>query len=424
MKRIYFALLLLPLFCLTTCVKDEENLFDGSAAERVAHNMKEYNRILNAATKGWLMEFYSDALGGCVFLCDFKAVNEGALNGIVKIASELEDLEEYPPGKIAESLYELKQDQGIILTFNTYNPLLHYFSEPQSGDREGFIADYEFTFIRATEDSIIMRGKKHGDRIVMTRFQGESWDVYLQDLIKLLDQSNFGSFVLNDRGQLICPVLLSDERRIIFTIGGTTIEERFIYTSTGIKLYEPVTIRGSKYESFNWENANKQFKCADAGTDAALTLSLPDDYLMYDDFIGKYTFEYRDLNNTKVTKNIEVFEKQRRKTYLVKGLSNFDMEMRYLKTTGRIGIGCQYLGEEGGTPIMLWIWNGASGIIYGANYVYEAVWNQNRNNFVLTFHDNGSWTGNIKGVIAILVTDAYYVYSAATSYQQAVMTKQ
>ena len=49
---------------------------------------------------------------------------------------------------IMTSQYDIISDMGPVLTFNTYNAILHYFTEPKgSSDVDGMAGDYEFVFM-------------------------------------------------------------------------------------------------------------------------------------------------------------------------------------------------------------------------------------------------------------------------------------
>ena len=85
MKKIYYILfLLLAGFCFNSCVSEEEDLFDKSAAERMNEALTKYKAILQDDPQGWVMEFYpSDrSMGGYTYTAKFD-------NGKVDMTSEL-----------------------------------------------------------------------------------------------------------------------------------------------------------------------------------------------------------------------------------------------------------------------------------------------------------------------------------------------
>lgn len=56
-------------------------------------------------------------------------------------------------------MYTLKHENGILLSFDTYNRIFHQFSDPQS-DGIGFGGDYEFYVMEHTSDHIVLKGKR------------------------------------------------------------------------------------------------------------------------------------------------------------------------------------------------------------------------------------------------------------------------
>ena len=60
MKKIIYLLLAVLLFCLQSCVKDEKDLFDLPAAERINAKLQEYSKILQDAPNGWKMEYFPE----------------------------------------------------------------------------------------------------------------------------------------------------------------------------------------------------------------------------------------------------------------------------------------------------------------------------------------------------------------------------
>ena len=184
-KFIYTSCLLCSLVCIYSCVNEEADLFDSSAAQRLNQAVTDYTNLLENSEDGWIMDYYpSDgSLGGYTLTVVFK-------NGKSAIASEIshasDNGESWPAGTEVTSLYQVKAEQEVILTFDSYNPLLHYWSEPIDSDNPtGFEGDYEFSFKNVGQDTILLKGKKHGNRMMLTRLK-EPAGTYIK---KVLDMS-------------------------------------------------------------------------------------------------------------------------------------------------------------------------------------------------------------------------------------------
>lgn len=179
MKNILYSILLLAGFCFNSCVSEEEDLFDKSAAERMNEALTKYKAILQDDPQGWVMEFYpSDrSMGGYTYTAKFD-------NGKVDMTSELSlnssSGDKWPAGTVVTSYYRVISEQSALLTFDTYNLLFHFFSEPRgSSDVDGYASDYEFVFMEVSEDRIVLKGKKYGNKMVMTKLT-ESAGSYMQ----------------------------------------------------------------------------------------------------------------------------------------------------------------------------------------------------------------------------------------------------
>lgn len=76
-KFIYTFYLLCNLACICSCVNEEADLFDSSAAQRLNQAVTEYTDLLENSENGWIMDYYpSDgSLGGYTLTVVFKMGN-------------------------------------------------------------------------------------------------------------------------------------------------------------------------------------------------------------------------------------------------------------------------------------------------------------------------------------------------------------
>ncbi len=402
MKKIYFLLLLLPLITLYSCLKEEKDLFDSPASERMAQTLEKYSRILTEAPSGWIMEYFSQG-GGYTYLCAFGTTGE------VTVASDLNISQEYAPGDQVTSLYKLIADEGPVLTFDSYNNVFHYFADPDRNAPDGYEGDYEFIFMNGTSEKVELIGKKHGDRIVMTPLPaGTDWNNYLQTLVKVEDESAYGPFRLYIGEKSVGPAMFDDNRTFTFYADSEgnplLVTQRVIYTTTGIKFYDPVTINGVTFENFVWNNTEKEFKCTDAGADVNIKVSIPDNYLTYQDFIGTYEFRY----NGTLKRTVTVSEKVNNKALTMSGGFPFDIELTYSKLNGKISLRTQEVGSYNNNYVLIVQWDPIEGYLTTQPSAwYEAEWNKSRDNFVLTFKDNGGLQGfTVNGFLFWMVDSA------------------
>ena len=89
-------------------------------SERLQEATAKYMDVLTSAPNGWAMTMYGDLdFGGFNVLCKFEK------NGKVTIANE-----KFAADTTAVSHFKLEQSSGVVLSFDEYCELFHYFSDP------------------------------------------------------------------------------------------------------------------------------------------------------------------------------------------------------------------------------------------------------------------------------------------------------
>ena len=155
MKAKYVIIGIALVSLLGACSRDEASLFDKSAAQRAQEALDNAQAILIAPANGWeMLLFANDESKGYNVLVDFDK------NGKVTATAKNK---ETTGGKILtdSSTWVVKNDYGPILSFDTYNNVLHAWSDPKD-DGEGLGGDYEFLIVEAKEDFVRLKGKKRG----------------------------------------------------------------------------------------------------------------------------------------------------------------------------------------------------------------------------------------------------------------------
>jgi hypothetical protein len=263
MKNKLFIGLLLLLFIVQACVKDEEKVFDASAAERMAAALSAHKAALVSATNGWLVEYYPEddrSMGGYHFIWKFNA------DGTVQMVGEMPTAN-YPAGDTATSTYNVIANGGAILTFNTYNEVLHVFVEPwgaPSVDVDGYAGDYEFVIREVTPEQIVMTGKKYGNKLLMTPYTGDAstWAAYLSALDAMDKKMVAMQYMVNvnDTAAAGFDVATREFRAFHFTYKNPEHNRivSYITTPTGIKTYEPLTVDGETAQYFTFNEAERK----------------------------------------------------------------------------------------------------------------------------------------------------------------------
>ncbi len=389
MKKLYYIFVLLSsvVMLLNSCTREEENIFDQSAAERLNTAKADYRKVLVDAPDGWLVEYYagksSAKMGGYNLFASFKD------DGTVTVASEVE------PGIEITSLFDILTEQSIVLSFSTYNELIHMFSEPLGGPNSYF-GDFEFIFTEVSNAKIVLKGKKWGNRIVMTRYNKakDTWQKYIEDVNKVVEStvvfSNFKIFV---DGTDVGRVYVDDYRSYEFVLDKTTFSENAIYTPAGIKFYLPVKIGDKEVENFSWDEDARIYTCTDnVGVTITLVAYVDPSYTFYEDFIGSYTLTYTNESSVKVDVPSTIEEKESGKTFTVKGFGTYELTAQYNKAYGTLSLLSQEIGASGSNTIWLASWDSKAGYVtWGTTVGMNSVKDTTYDGLKIRFADNGVW---------------------------------
>lgn len=353
MKKIFLYLMFAAVtFGLQSCLHDDEELFEDSAAERIDKAVANAKSVLKSAPNGWHLEYY---LG--------SEYSYGGYNFIVKFTED----RVYAAGEIAGdnkmvtwSSYDVVKDQGPVLTVNTYNEILHFLTQPYSNQVDGFEGDFEFVLLDVTPDRIELKGKKWGNHMILTRMdENVTWESYLDGITNIKDNILF-IYEGNIDGKPVYSEL-DDDNHMLLTDEEETEEvyEPFIYTSKGLRLREPVEFSGVQIQNFTYDVDHFVLTC-DEHPGLQLTAVLPEGYQFYDEvnsaIVGDFTFSYYfGLRNVNVT----ITENADKNGWVMTGLvPKADIQIKYNKQTGAAYIYAQQLGTDSkGSAIFLAMWD-------------------------------------------------------------------
>ena len=163
MKAKYLVMIALLAATFAACSRDEESLFDKSAAERAREAVENAFDVLTTAENGWEMAYFpnleADAKG-------YNMVLKFNKNGNVSVTAKNMATTANKIMTDTASTWVVKSDYGPLLSFDTYNDVFHAFSDP-GNDGAGMLGDYEFLILKATPELVLLKGKKHSAYTVM-----------------------------------------------------------------------------------------------------------------------------------------------------------------------------------------------------------------------------------------------------------------
>lgn len=274
MKRLLYlftalCLMALPAAMLSSCgASEEDDLFPESAAQRLNHGVEGLRQQLIDSPNGWVIQYlpYNGNIGGTNIAAKFTDKD-------VTMSTDMEfsnssTNEVWPVGTELTSGYSVKSEQGVILSFDTYNLFLHNWTEPKgSSNPYGYQGDYEFVYLYASEngDTLHLRGKKHGNDIVMYKLKDTDAKSFIQhssDIRDLFTNLRLDTIQIDSEkyGMSSDGFIVSIKDTIH---ADTTYSATFFPTETGFMLAKPVTVNGTELQYFTYDEQNGRLKSDD-----------------------------------------------------------------------------------------------------------------------------------------------------------------
>jgi len=171
-KQGIYIWFLLTVFVFSACKRTEDPIFDKNSAERLNEAVEHAYGILQGSPNGWMMKYYPAStmeFGGYTLFVDFVSDKDATLTSDINKNS-------------ITSSYAVIAEGGPVLTFNGYNKVIHYFSEPGADSGvgaadSGLRGDFEFIVIEATPEKVTLKGKKSGNIVEMTPLGSDATQV-------------------------------------------------------------------------------------------------------------------------------------------------------------------------------------------------------------------------------------------------------
>lgn len=347
MKHIFIAIVcLLGSMSLQSCLHDDKEFFDESAANRIESTVENTQKILESSENGWQLHYFTGkgmTGGGYTFLMKFA-------NGKVTVAG---DTAVAAPAERATSSYTVDRSMGPVLSFNTYNDIFHFLGEPTYGNIEGEQGDWEFVITKLTEDSIFVKGKKWENEMVFTRMaDGVDWTSYLDSIADVQKRLGVNYSVGNSSDASKMVEINSATRRILSrTADGQMVEQPFYVTPTGIHaVNEPVALGEDKAQDFLVSKAG----VLTAKGNEALTLNSYAPSI--DTWVGNWTLSAMQGSCDMTISKVEDQENMLKGTFTAGGYT-YNIGLSYNPETGALNLPSQLIDDPSGRYPALWLMN-------------------------------------------------------------------
>lgn len=392
MKRkniLLYLLLLLPALLMQSCLKDQEDTFDQASSNRLQQYLTDTQKTLMGSEYGWVFEVFPEPnqlYGGYVFTCEFDSLQ-------VRVGSEL------GPGEFYTSYYKMTNEVGPAITFDTYNPLMHFFSDPSSAQYQAYQGDFEFVVDSIGTDVVKVHGYRTGNTLYMYRLTKPA-DEYLADVAAFKKQFSDDTYTLfagsingvDVSGEVDASNLYAD-----MTTGGIGSEPAFVYTSTGLRFYEPIQVGDATFRELTYDSEKKVYTGTDSkGQAFTLQASYPEWVKKFLEWAGDWTISFHStssITSALVEKDVKLVPLADKSGFEMQGLNpNYSILLRYVRATNVLEIFTQVVGEplDNGNVVRLTGWDQNAGyVIYTDTQGMMTQWNEKTQSY--DWVDNGVW---------------------------------
>jgi len=381
MKTKYIVAFAVLVAALSTSCEKKEKIFDEPSSTRMEKFLDNVQNVISKPEHGWYMAYFTDQSltpGGTIYTIQFDKPAAGQATIFHEDVQPAE-------GWGDSCMYKLTRDDGPVLSFDTYNAVMHYYSESSPDYYDSMGGDFEFDIVSACPDSVVLRGK-HSHNIFKMYPLAEEPASYIAKVQNMAQELTIGLVEAEITGGLIEMEIDLATRTLAIGRKGASdseiVEVPFIITPTGFKLYETLDFQGVKFKDFVYDAEAMSL----TSNGITFNMVVPEDYIPYAKFVGKYT-----LKNSLGTRQVTLKEKVKGRTLTLSGLSaKYDIDVKYNAGQGCLLIYVQQIGStESGHQYWLTVSDGNQFTWSTTAAVKTEVDDPAKEDFTLNFVDAG-----------------------------------
>lgn len=261
-KILLYLLLALPAVLFQSCVSDQEDIFDKPSSERVSDFIAAVQDTLSNATYGWELDYYPES----------HQVYGGFVYGLKFDRDQVTASFETNPDVTKSSLYSMKKDMGPVISFDSHNQFLHFFSTPAEGLYEGLKGDFEFVVDSLGSDVIKVHGKRSQNTMYLRKLK-EDPKAYVKKVVSMGDSFNLYASV-GTIGGLEANVFFDvDNHQLVISSADAEYASAYAYTDKGLRLFKPLTIGGVTVSELTYDDSKLTLKAE--GVDLSIGVQNP-----------------------------------------------------------------------------------------------------------------------------------------------------
>ena len=409
-KLLIFGLAVLATASLSSCLKDQKDLFDESASTRMQNYLSKAQSTLENSEYGWAFDYYPDrthSLGGFAYTVKFS---DGTASVGTEIAADLSTQ--------ISSLYKMGTDNGPILSFDTYNVFMHYFATPSSSNYEAYDGDFEFVIDDIQDDVVRVHGKRSLNKMSFHKLK-KNYLEYLNGVSEMRDYLIFPGLEGTIDGHSLNATIDVSGGSSDITIDGDTTNVKtsyFVVTDEGIRFDSPITIGETTFDEVKVpmnDDETPSITTADGKT-YSINAVYPEGYRRLKDYVGNYWFSYNVRTTNEAGEKVFIADSSKvslainddQSGLILSGLNeHYTVNLLYNRENGTLAWMSQDLCSLG-DGVDLWIccldsdsgyltWNEEAGMV--------TTWNGDETNPVYNFGTNGYASGKVQNIDSFIL---------------------
>lgn len=345
------------LLSLTSCLKDQTDVFETPSSQRMQDYLANVRSLLTDSSNknGWVLSYYPGKDYATCYM------------GVVFEAQKVTAYGQGAPETGVVSSYKLTEDDGPVLSFDTYNSVLHYYATSDASHYQARGGDFEFEIKSVEKDRIVLRGKRSGNLCYLDKLSKGVSD-FLKEAVAAENALNIVSFTGEITGGLVEGFL--DGSSHTLTIGRKNAEAsemvsaRYMVTyfgegddkKPGIHINVPFTFQGVTFEDFVYnEDPNNPNTGTFTGSGVSFLKSVPEGFVSYEQYLGQWNFFWYHGDRSF---QVELVANEAGSSFKMKGLSSsFEPVIGYNAARGQLTWNSQAVGSSGSTTVMLAGWD-------------------------------------------------------------------
>ena len=371
----FVALVILP-----ACQQLEPDVFDKPSSTRLSEFLEEIRTTLSSEQYGWTLDYYPGS--------KYSSVTYALSFSDQKVTACVEK----KPTETETSTYALKTDDGPVLSFDTYNKILHAYATPDSKKYQAKGGDFEFEIRSFDKENkvITLIGKRSRNTCTLRPLTKPAEEYFAG--VKSFERSiTVPAAAATIDGKEIELYIDNGIRSV--TIGEKDAPKdslqtvRYVLTENTFRFSEPFKVGNVEFSEWTFDPANETLN----GSGITFVKFIPAGYITYEQYLGKYTFYYYNATRSFP---VQLVEEEPGLSFRMVGFSTyFEPILSFNGGRGRLDWVKQTIGGSGSLEYILAPWDTNAGYLTWTEDVglVGSVEDNSVEDFVVTFADNGVW---------------------------------